>query len=273
MAFRAVGAVSMGSVRSWLLARDPGLLATRRAARTAIVMPAVFALAFEVIGNPVQGTFAAFGAFATLMLAGFGGSMSERLAAQAGLVAAGAVLICLATLVSQNAWIAALTMLVVGFVVLFSGVVSSVLASATTAVLLSFILPVTIPASPAVIPDRLAGWLLAGGASLPAVALLWPAPRREPLRDAAADACLALSARLSAEVAHWFDHDAAEVGPAVARADAAVAALRSRFLGTPYRPSGLSTGDRAVLRIVDEVLYLNLIITDAARTRARHRPN
>ena len=87
--------------------------------------------------------------------------MRERLAAQASLVVAGAVLISLGTLASRSVWLAAAAMLVVGFAVLFAGVVSSVLAGATTALLVSFILPVTLPGPAASIPDRLAGWLLA----------------------------------------------------------------------------------------------------------------
>jgi hypothetical protein len=130
-------------VKDWLLqlrARDADLSSLRRATRTAIVMPATFALGTQAIGNPTTATFAAFGSFALLLLADFGGTMGERLAAQASLVGAGCVLICLGTLASRNAWLAAAAMVVVGFLVLFAGVVSSVLAAASTSVLLSFIL-------------------------------------------------------------------------------------------------------------------------------------
>ena len=261
----------MRSVRAWLLARDPEWRAARRAARTAIVMPAVFALASQVIGNGTIATFAAFGSFAMLLFADFGGPLPERLAAQASLIAAGCVFITLATLASGNKWVGAASMFVVGFLVLFAGVASSVLATASTSVLLSFILPVATPAGAASIPDRLAGWLLAGAASLPAVVLLWPAPRREPLRDAAAEACRRLSERLSSEVAHRDDGSGAAVDEAVARSDAAVATLRARFLATPYRPSGLTTADRAVVRLVDEVVWLDVILHNAAAA-PRKRP-
>ncbi|MDX6552465.1 MAG: hypothetical protein QOH74_953, partial [Gaiellales bacterium] len=260
----------MGRVSLWLLARDGDLRATRRAARTAIVMPALFALGSQVIGNPDVATFAAFGSFAMLLLADFGGTLAERLAAQISLVAIGCVLIALATLVSRTPWVAAIAMFVVGFLVLFAGVVSSALAAASTSTLLSFILPVATPAAPAAIPDRLLGWLLAGVVSLPAVTLLWPAPRSEPLRDAAAQACRQLSARLTAEVARWHGEEAEDVEEAVARANAAVAKLRTTFLATPYRPSGLTTATRAVVRLVDEVVWLGVILDNAAV--ARHRP-
>jgi uncharacterized membrane protein YccC len=257
----------VGQVRDWLLARDGSLRATRRAARTAVVMPALFAVVSQVNGDPTVATFAGFGSFAMLLLADFGGTLGERLAAQLALIAAGCVLLSIATLVSRDPWLATATMFVVGFLVLFAGVVSSVLAAASTATLLGFILPVATPASPAAIPDRLLGWLLAGAVSLPAVTLLWPAPRTEPLRAAAGAAARQLSARLTAEVARRHGGDGEDVEVAVARSDAAVARLRSTFLGTPYRPSGLSTANRAVVRLVDELIWLSVILDNAAAAR------
>ncbi len=59
----------------WLAERDRDLAALRRAGRTAIVMPAMFAIGEEVIGNPVLATFAAFGSFAMLLLVDFGGPL------------------------------------------------------------------------------------------------------------------------------------------------------------------------------------------------------
>jgi hypothetical protein len=59
-------------------------------------------------------------------------------------VVACCALICLGTLVSETAWLAAASMAVVGVVVLFAGVISSVPAGATTALLLAFVLPATL---------------------------------------------------------------------------------------------------------------------------------
>ena len=60
---------------------------------------------------------------------------------------------------------------------LFSAVVSSVIASATTSLLLSYILPVSLPGPASQIPDRIAGWGMAAGASVIAIAVLG---RRRP---------------------------------------------------------------------------------------------
>src|SRR5580692_7101448 len=248
----------------WLGQRDRGFAALRRATRAAIIMPAMFALGDKVIGNPQLATFAAFGSFAMLLLVDFGGPMTERLQAQAALAVTGGVFVCLATLASQTAWLAAVAMAVVGFGVIFAGVVSSVLAGATTALLLAFILPVSLAAPASAVPDRLAGWAMAAGVALVAVAFLWPAPARDRLRGAAAAACRALAVRLRAGAAYLLsgmdEQSAVDRDHAAAQSDQAVEALRSAFLATPYRPTGLSTPARTTVRLVDELIWLNSVV-------------
>src|SRR6266702_2165168 len=150
----------------WLGQRDRGFAALRRAGRTAIVMPALFAVGDKVIGDAALATFAAFGTFAMLLLVDFGGPMAERLQAQAALAVAGGVLVCVGTLASQTVLLSAAAMAAVGFGIIFAGVVSSVLAGATTALLLAFILPVSLAAPVSSVPDWLAG--------------AWPAAPRWP---------------------------------------------------------------------------------------------
>ncbi len=253
----------------WLGRRDPDLAAVRRAGRAAIVMPAMFALGEKAIANPVLATFAAFGSFAMLLLVDFGGPVGDRLRAQAALALVGCALVCLGTLVSQSVWLAAVTTAVVGFAVIFAGVVSSVLAGATTSLLLAFILPVTLAGPLSSLPDRLAGWAMAGAASMIAVGLLWPTPARSRLRSAATAACGALAARLRSEVSHLLgDEDEQAAGDhadAVARANDAVAALHRGFLATPYRPTSLSTAARTIVRLVDELNWLNTIVAQSAQ--------
>jgi uncharacterized membrane protein YccC len=253
----------------WLEKRDRDLAALRRAGRAAVVMPAMFAIGDELIANPMIATFAAFGSFAMLLLVDFGGPLRERLQAQATLAVAASVLVCLGTLVSQTTWLAAVAMALVGFGVIFAGVVSSVLAGASTSLLLAFILPVTLPGPASSIPDRLAGWGMAAGAAFLAVALLWPTPTRGPLRSATTAACRALGARLRAEVAFMLSgHEGAfahERDHAVKQSDEAVATLRRVFLATPYRPASLSTAGRATVRLVDELYWLSAIVAQAAQ--------
>jgi len=190
--------------------------------------------------------------------------MRERLQAQATLALAGGVLVCVGTLASRDPWLAAIAMAVVAFCVLFAGVVSSVLAGASTSLLLAFILPVSLAGTASSIPDRLAGWGMAAAVSLVAIALLWPAPARGPLRAPAVATCRALAARLRSEAAYMLGEagapSAEKHAEVVAAADAAVGELHRAFLATPYRPTGLSTPARTIVRLVDDLNWLNAIV-------------
>ena len=261
----------------WLRTHDRGLDALRRAGRTAIVMPAMFALGDRVIDNATLATFAAFGSFAMLLLVDFGGAMRDRLRAQASLALVGGVFVCVGTLASQSTPLAALAMAAVAFGVLFAGIASSVLAAATTSLLLAFILPVSVAGAPSSIPDRLAGWGLAAGTALLAIGLLWPAPARDPLRGPAIAACRALAARLRAEVAgvlggHRSPTDA-DGATAATPVNDVVGELHRVFLATPYRPTGLSTATRMVVRLVDELNWLNAIVGQSAPPPDGETPN
>jgi uncharacterized membrane protein YccC len=252
------------------------LAALRRAGRTAIVMPVLFALGVKVIENPMVATFAAFGSFSMLLLVDFPGAMPDRLRNQATLALACGVLITLATLVSQTTWLAAVAMAVVGFGVLFAGVASSVLAGATQTLLLSFILSVSLAAPPSSIPDRLTGWGMAAVCSLAAIALLWPAPARDPVRMRAITACRGLATRMRAEIAMVTGGGPAAreaYERAAAASDDAVGALHATFFATPFRPTGLSTAARAVVRLVDELRWLNAIVLQSLPAHPMMRPN
>ena len=255
----------MGPIE-WLRQRDAGLTVLRRAARTAVVTPVVFGVATGVIGNPMMATYASFGGFALLLFADFTGPLADRVRAQIGLGIAGAAFICIGTLVAPITWLAVLTTAVVAFAVFFAGVVSSVLAGAATALLLPFILSSSLPAPPAAIPERLAGWGLATAASVVAILVLWPAPVVSPLRARVIEAGHALADRLRNEVAGALDMPGgtpADVAAASQRATAVVAELRHAFYGSPYRPTGLSTGDRALVRLVDELSFLSAVVTSS----------
>ena len=143
----------MSAARDWLARHDPGYGATRRAARAAIIMPSLFAFADKGLENPEMAYFIAFGSFAMLLLVDFQGSLADRLRDQALLAVTCVALICVGTLASRSTAVAVVSMGVLGLLILFAGVVSSVLAGATTALLLAFILPVTLPSPASTIPD------------------------------------------------------------------------------------------------------------------------
>jgi uncharacterized membrane protein YccC len=247
-----------------LRSADPGLFALKSAARAAIVMPAVFAFADQVIGDPQTATFSAFGSFAMLVLADFGGSWRARLAAYLALAGAGGVLIVLGTLCSRNPWLAAGAMALVGFAVLFSGVINGYFAAGGTAAMLAFVLPVNIAAAPAVIPARLAGWGLAAAAGICAQLLLWPGRPRDRLRASVAAACLALADLVESE----RSAPQSPTGEKASAAREAVAAVRQRFLATPYRPNGPTRSAQAIAFLVDELEWFQSLAVPAAAQEA-----
>ncbi|HEV7459023.1 MAG TPA: FUSC family protein [Solirubrobacteraceae bacterium] len=230
--------------------------ALKSAARAAIVMPAVFAFADNVIAQPQTTIFSAFGSFAVLVLADFSGPWRSRLAAYLALAATGAVLISLGTLCSQSTVVATVVMGLVGFAVLFAGVINGYTASGGFAALLTFIISVNIPAPLSAVPDRLAGWGLACAVAITAVMLVWPARPRAELRHAAARASAGLADVLEAELAR----EPSRFRERAAAARDAVASLRDRFLATPNRPTGASGSTEALAFLVDELDWLRSLV-------------
>ena len=233
----------------WPQIADPGLHSLKSAARAAIVMPAVFAIASQLIKEPQAAIFASFGAFAMLVLVDFSGPPKSRFLAYLSLAASGTVLVVIGSLCSRNAWLAAAAMAVVGFGILFSGVINGYFAAGGTAAVLAFILPVAIPAPVSAIPWRLAGWGLAAGASICAVMLIWPPRGGGTLRRDAARACRALADLAGSVFA--VDREAARETARAARA--AVDGLRNRLAGSPHRPTGPTGPAAALAGLIDEL--------------------
>ncbi|HEX3908796.1 MAG TPA: FUSC family protein [Mycobacteriales bacterium] len=237
-------------------ARDPMGYALHRAIRAAVAIPAVFAFTFEVIGSPQVATFAAFGGFSLLLFVDFPGNWTGRLTSYLMLGVTGAVLIVLGTLASRNAWLAVAAMVVVGFVVLFAGTLSVSIAAAGRAALLVFILPVSLPGTAGDIAPRLEGWGIAVAVAIPAAMLVWPPTEHNNLRRFAAETCRAMADVITTRAAGETEH-ADELCNQVRDS---LTQLRRTFRGTAFRPVGLTTGSRALVRLVDELEWLGNVV-------------
>jgi uncharacterized membrane protein YccC len=222
--------------------------------RAAIVMPVVFGFADGVIGNQNTTLFSAFGSFAILVMADFGGPPLKRLAANVSLTLIGAVLITLGTLCSQEEWLAIAGMAVVGFTILFTRLLGSYFASGSFAATLLFIIPIGVPGPVSAIPDRLAGWFLAATVATAATIVLWPARHLDALRAHAARACRAL-----ADLLESGSSADASAGSAEA-ASSAVNDLRRSFVSTPLRPTRPTGPTEAVAFLVDALEWLYPIV-------------
>ena len=222
--------------------RDPEYDAVRRAVRAAIVVPVAAAVSFGIGGGGQTPLFTILGSFALLVLTDFPGNRHARALAYAGLGFNGLILITLGTLVAPIGWLAVVLMFVLGVSVTFAGVLSETLAAGQRSTLLTFVLPTCTPPGP--IDERLLGWLIALAICIPAALFLLPSRHHDELRGHAAAVCTALADRLTG---HASQTDVAT----------AMDALRANFLGTDFRPVGLTAGSRALVRVVDDLQWLS----------------
>jgi uncharacterized membrane protein YccC len=232
---------------AWIRKKDPGFLAIKRSARAAITMPTVFGLAHVLFSNPQVDLFSAFGSFALLLLVDFPGRPRARLSSYVVLWLVGSGLIALGTVLSTNKAGAIGAMAVVGFVVLFVGIVSSEVASASTATLLLFVLPVAVAQPAGAVGSRLLGWALAGAGCITACMVLWPTPWHDNLRRRLAATVSAVAELAAAHAEELADADAQS---AVSRE---LLLLRDEFATTPYPPTGAAKSAVALTKLVGRV--------------------
>src|SRR6202167_6484683 len=107
--------------------------AAMRAARATVVIPSLFAITYKVVGDPQMALFATFGGFATLIVAGFGGTKRDKLAGHVGLALVGSVALVIGTLVGETTWLAAGVTVPVTFAIFFAGIGGPNPASGTIA--------------------------------------------------------------------------------------------------------------------------------------------
>jgi uncharacterized membrane protein YccC len=237
--------------------------ALKSAVRAALVITGVFAFADKVIGDPSMALFATFGSVALLVLVQFTGPPRTRLLAYLALGCVGAAFYTLGTLCSRSPWLATAAMAVVGFGVLFSGVFGGYFSAGANAAILTFVLPVTVPAANSAIPDRLAGWGLATGAAICAVMLLWPPRGTDDLQSEAADAVRS--------VADVLDADSDQLAERGRVARDAVQRLERRLLGTQRRPTGPTGALAALASLPGELDWLLSLLLPATELEAPER--
>ncbi len=229
-----------------------------RAARATIVVPALFAISFKVIGNAQMTLFATFGGFGALVFTSFGGTRRDKAIAHFGLAVAGSVALTIGTLVSGSAWLAALVTVPVAFAIYFAGSTGPNAASGVTACMLAYILPVASAGTPGMLGWRLAGWWLASVVSTAAVLLLSPHSPGDRLRSQAASLADALARQLEAAIGGRATEANREASIAAKHA------LMDAFVSTPYRPIGLASADQGLANLIHVLEWCTSLISDAA---------
>ena len=127
--------------REWLQAKDPGLVAVKRAARVSLATCIGFYFSLYVARDTQMALYASFGCIALGALSEVTGEPWQRTKTYAAALIAGIVLVTLGTLLAFNTWAAVAGMLVVGFVVAYAGVGGPRIVSAATSLQLLYILP------------------------------------------------------------------------------------------------------------------------------------
>jgi hypothetical protein len=232
-----------------------------RAIRASIVLSGLFAFTLEVIGNIPMATLAAFGSFATLVLASFSGRRRDKLFAHTMLALAGSLLLTVGTAVSSSTLLAAIVTVPVAFLVFFAGVAGPNAASGITAALLPFVLTASSPGTISIVPDRLAGWWLASIVGTVAVLLTSPATGADGLRAAASTLSRGLADQLEASL-----RGTASPGSFDQLIDLKRRMIAS-FTATPYRPTGLATTDQALANAIELLEWCTALVIDGMRER------
>ena len=262
-------ALSLSALRRWR--PTPGTTplvpvwsrpAALRALRAVLVIPGLFAITDRVIGNPQMATFAAFGGFATLVLASFGGTRREKLICHCALALTGSVLIIIGTAVNSSVAVAAIVTVPVTFAVFFAGVAGPNASSGVTAALLAYVLPAASPGTMSMVPDRLAGWWLASVAGTAAVLLLSPPNSDDAVRRAASNLAAALANGIDAILRGERSEDD------LAACVDAKHELLSKFNTTVIAPTGIGTADQALANGVELLEWCSALFTDMVHERS-----
>ena len=223
-------------------------------------------MALLVVRDVQVATFALFGCFALLVFADFGGPRRPRAAAYATATVAGAALVALGTAVSPSLIAGAVLMLVIGFTVATAGAFGGYLAAAQTALLLAFVLAVSLPGAPSAIPLRIAGWALAGAVSTLAGVFFWPTFERRQFRLRAAKACTAIAELIEATLRRRSGDGA----PYLSEARGAIDAIRTAYGSQALRPAGPTRMDRAFVELVTELDQIIRLIEQPFRETDRN---
>jgi hypothetical protein len=227
-----------------------------------VIMPGLFAFTFEVIGNLQMATFAAFGSFATLVLASFGGTRRDKLWAHLSLAVAGSALLTIGTAVNSSVAVAAIVTVAVTFVVFFAGIIGPNAASGATAALLPYVLPAASPGTISMVPDRLAGWWLASVVGTAAViAMSRPGPG-DRLGAAASRVARLLATELDAVLRGESTEEL------LSESIEAESQLVAQFIATPFRPTGIATADLAMANAVELLEWCTSLLADSVRERS-----
>jgi uncharacterized membrane protein YccC len=240
---------------------DPGHVALRRGIRTAIALPVVVGLALYAFDDVAGAIFAAFGAVGLLVMADFAGTAPARLLSYLLTGAVGSVALAVGWAASFSTVAALLVTMLVVFVLSFLNLLRGRVAVGTPAILVPYVVAVSLPDAPSRLPAYLLGWWLAVVVSTVTALVVLP---RNHLSDMRGSLAGAFSAIARATRRTWLEEQAgADEFDDFA---AAVAHLDAQYGGQPFRLSGLASRDQALTLLVDQLNSAHLLLSNPERS-------
>ena len=167
---------------------DPGHIALRKGIRAAVALPLAIAIALYAVNDVSGMLFTVFGTVGLLINADFAGSTRQRTASYLLTGVAGSVALAVGWAASFVTAIAVVVTVVVAFALSFANLLRGTIALGTPAVLLVFVVAVSIDGTSTDLPDYQLGWWIAVAVSTVSALLLFPHNRRADQRAALASA-------------------------------------------------------------------------------------
>jgi Fusaric acid resistance protein-like len=257
-------------LRHWLDAKDPGLVAVKRALRVTLVACAAFYFSLYVLDDSQMATFASFGCIAFGALSEVTGEPWQRTKTYAVGLLVAIVLVTLGTALAISTWAAAAGMFVVGFGIAYAGVGGPRVVGVANGLQLLYILPSFPPYLPEALGSRLIGLILAVVLLAIADRVLWPPPVPTPFRHRLAEAIRQVRDRLTGLLALVGDRQP-PAGSAPATSGGAIT-LRLSRIPPLQRPTGPGRRDRAAIQAATLLRGAESRVTALAELAHQHRP-
>lgn len=249
-----------------LTIHDPSRIGLRRGIRAAIALPVTLAVTLYVVDDRVGAVYAALGTAALLITADFAGTWRHRLRAYVLTGIIGTPIIVIGLAASHALIPAVLTTLVVGFGIAFVSLLRGTFAVGAPAVMLTFVVSVTIDGEREAVPDYLGAWWIAVTISTIAALTIVPRDVRAQIRTAISET---LAAGAAAVRSIWVDEPSTDRTAArLAAVARSVAHLNSVYDGNPFRPSGATARDRSLTLLVNHVNGAALLLRGTVENEA-----
>jgi uncharacterized membrane protein YccC len=238
---------------------DPGNVALRRGVRAAVALPLGLAFSLYGLDYTTGSLFTVFGIVGLLVNADFAGSARNRLESYLLTGVAGTISLTLGWAASFNTVAAVLVTAVVAFTLAFVNLLRGTVAVGTPAVLLVFVVAVSIDNTVSSLPSSLVGWWIAVIVSTLTALLILPRNRRADHRAALART---FGAAARATEATWLHPSGTDAADAFAGFATAVGQLDREFGGQPHRTAGLGPRDSALTLLVEHLNAAYLLLFD-----------